>query len=167
MREIIRRACTVWKPDWQGKVLGRLSYVQGEKNSVFYEEKVREGRIISVSLAGDGGDRLSMLLFPQKNGIKREAPRGGTALCSFSAEEVREYSRVLGDHNGIHQTERPIVSGFQLLEAVLRAYPAESAEISFYYPIWSGETIYAVRQGETVQGYTDCLCFTVKTERKK
>ena len=114
-----------------------------------------------------GGDRLSMLLFPQKNGIKREAPRGGTALCSFSAEEVREYSRSLGDHNSIHQTERPIVSGFQILEAVLRAYPAESAEMSFHYPVRSGETIYAVRQGETVQGYTDCLCFTVKTETAK
>lgn len=162
MKEIIRKICTVWKPSWDGKVMGRISYTEGKRPSVSYTEKVREGRIISVTLSGDGGEKLSLLLFPLKEAERKEAPAGGTPLCSFSAEEVRAYSTALGDHNGIHQTERPIVSGFQILEALREAYGGKEISVSFHAPLRSGEILYTVKEGNKISGYTDSLCVTAE-----
>jgi len=75
-----------------------------------------------------------------KEGEKR--PDEAAFWKSFSADEVRAYSKALGDHNEIHYTEKPVVSGFQIFESVMEEYPSDGMKISFHHPVFSGEEVW-------------------------
>lgn len=92
-----------------------------------------------------------------KEGEKR--PDEAAFWKSFSADEVRAYSKALGDHNEIHYTEKPVVSGFQIFESVMEEYPSDGMKISFHHPVFSGEEVYLMEKDQKIEGYTDQLCF--------
>ena len=94
---------------------------------------------------------------PDRGGQKR--PDEAAFWKSFSADEVRAYSKALGDHNEIHYTEKPVVSGFQIFESVMEEYPSDGMKISFHHPVFSGEEVYLMEKDQKIEGYTDQLCF--------
>lgn len=112
------------------------------------------------SAAGKAGNFFELILSKPsapKEGEKR--PDEAAFWKSFSADEVRAYSKALGDHNEIHYTEKPVVSGFQIFESVMEEYPSDGMKISFHHPVFSGEEVYLMEKDQKIEGYTDQLCF--------
>lgn len=165
MHTIIEKLCTLWKPGWQGMVMGEMKYKKGNGNSRGrYEEAFSERRFVKVSVTDqDTGERISILLFPfSGNQGESPAPSEVRYWKTFTPEEVHAYSLSLGDHNEIHLTSHPVVSGFQLMEELMRLYPAESVKLRFHHPLYSGEPLYLREEGTGIQGFTDVLCFTME-----
>ncbi len=164
MEEIIRALCSLWKPEWQGMVMGELRYRRGADVGGPYRVTASGRRIVRVAADSDGGEHMELLLFPYKETSGKVVPEKGVPWRVFSAEEVRRCSRALGDHNGLHQTDRPVVSGFQIALALSGEAQASSFRLRFHQPIRSGETVYLLREGNRMQGMTDVLCFTYEWE---
>ncbi len=165
MKELIHELCRLWEPCWQGMVMGKLTYRKGtEKSGGNFISKVSHHPVLSFSvLEKESHESINILLFPFKE--KEEEKEGGKGKVwrSFTTHEVREYSRRMGDHNEIHQSSHPIVSGFQLAEALGEDFPFSSyMKIRFQHPVYSGETIRLEVDGPIILGYTDNLCFKVE-----
>lgn len=167
MKHLIEALCRLWDPAWQGMVMGKLTYKKGRgKGSGELISKVSHHPVLSISISDkESHEYMNILLFPFKE-MEGEKGRGdGKAWRSFTADEVREYSRRMGDHNEIHQSSHPVVSGFQLAEELGKDLPFSSClKIRFHHPVYSGETICLKANGPVILGYTDDLCF--KVERK-
>ena len=122
---------------------------------------IRDGKLLRVAVRGrKSGEFLELILSKPsapKEGEKR--PDEAAFWKSFSADEVRAYSKALGDHNEIHYTEKPVVSGFQIFESVMEEYPSDGMKISFHHPVFSGEEVYLMEKDQKIEGYTDQLCF--------
>ena len=74
-------------------------------------------------------------------------------------ERMSSRNSPLGDHNEIHYTEKPVVSGFQIFESVMEEYPSDGMKISFHHPVFSGEEVYLMEKDQKIEGYTNQLCF--------
>lgn len=165
MHRIIQKLCTLWKPEWQGMVMGELKYNTGNGISRGnFETSFSERRFIKLSVRDrDTGETISIILFPFSGNQKGlPAEPAGKYWKIFSPGEVRAYSRSMGDHNEIHQSSHPVVSGFQILEELAKLYPAESVRLRFHHPLCSGEPLYLKEEESRIQGFTDVLCFTME-----
>ena len=159
--DIFRALCKTWRPEWQGMVMAELSYAAGKRTAPL-DIQVKEGRLVKIVASyGEAGERMEMLLFHAKgNNRSYKMEREGDFWQSFDAPAVREFSLSLGDHNEIHQGERPIVSGFQLLWTLRQKISASSMKIRFHSSIYAGENVYVKQDEDAWKGYTDHLCFT-------
>jgi hypothetical protein len=161
MKEIMQALCREWKAEWQGLVMAELRYERGAGVAASYEINIKEGRMVRVAASAETGERMSMILLPLKKGKSdgtREAE--GEPWRVFSAEEVRGFSKGLGDHNEIHQGTHPIVSGFQILNALGEVVSAPSLRIRFHHPLYAGEMVSLAKEEGMVKGYAGALCFT-------
>ena len=161
MKDAVKAICRIWRPEWQGMLMGRLTYKTGNGENKAYEEIIRDGKLLRVAVRGrKSGEFLELILSKPsapKEGEKR--PDEAAFWKSFSADEVRAYSKALGDHNEIHYTEKPVVSGFQIFESVMEEYPSDGMKISFHHPVFSGEEVYLMEKDQKIEGYTNQLCF--------
>lgn len=163
MQQIMRALCRCWKPAWQGMVMAELAYRGGNGKPSGYRVAAKEGRLVRVSAEDAGsGECMRLILMPPRSGA--QAARGasgepGKRWRTFSAEEVRTFSAALGDHNIIHQGPRPIVSGFQMAEALSRDFPAASFTLRFQAPLYAGEEVRLVQEENEIRGYAGRLCF--------
>lgn len=165
---IMQSLCQVWKPEWQGMVMAELSYRRGQAAvSPSYRVTVKEGRLVRISALDDAtGEEMGMVLLPQKKGKAGEKTGPtGEPWRSFSADEVRNFSRSLGDHNAIHQGVCPIVSGFQLFSSLQEVDRFPSAKLRFYASIKAGEVVYLKRESQGWTGYTDTRCFSYEEKK--
>lgn len=160
MHAIIQSLCSLWRSSWQGMVMGELKYRKGSGGSGPYRVSASGRRIVRVSAVSPSGERMDLMLFPVAGfaGGGRKAA-SGAYWHTFSADEVRKYSASVGDHNEIHQTDSPIVSGFQIVEAMEGLEGKQDFRIRFHYPVRSGEAVSLRSEGKTVSGMTDVLCF--------
>lgn len=165
MHTIIERLCTLWKRSWQGMVMGEMKYKKGNGISRgVWDETISERRFVRLSVTDrDTGEMISILLFPF-TGSKEGSPvlGAGRYWKTFTPEEVHEYSLSLGDHNEIHLSSHPVVSGFQIMEELVRLYPSESLRLRFHHPLYSDEPLYLKEDDSKIYGYTDVLCFTME-----
>lgn len=160
MHAIIKSLCSLWRPSWQGMVMGELKYRKGPGGSGPYKVSATGRRIVRVYAVSPSEERMDLMLFPAAGfagGGRKEA--GGTYWHTFSADEVRRYSASAGDHNEIHQTDCPIVSGFQIAEGMAALEGAPDFRIRFHYPVRSGEAVSLRKEGKVIYGMTDVLCF--------
>ncbi len=165
MEKIMSALCRAWKPEWQGLVMAELRYEAGRGESVgTYEITISEKRLIRVAAASmETGEAMSMVLLPLRKGealAAAETESGGNPWRTFLAEEVRAFSSALGDHNEIHQGARPIVSGFQILNALRETISYPSLRIRFHQPLYAGEPVTLVKEAGALKGYAGALCFT-------
>ena len=160
MHAIIKSLCSLWRSSWQGMVMGELKYRKGSGGFGPYRVSASGRRIVRVSAVSPSGERMDIMLFLAAGfaGGGRKA-EGGAYWHTFSADEVRNYSASVGDHNEIHQTENPIVSGFQIAEEMAALEGEKDFRIRFHYPIRSGEAVSLLKEGKMVSGMTDVLCF--------
>ena len=160
MHAIIQSLCTLWRPSWQGMVMGELKYRRGGGSGGPYKVAASGRRIVRVSASSEAGERMELLLFPAA-GFAGGARAGeaGVSWHRFSADEGRRYSASLGDHNEIHQSERPIVSGFQIAEEMGALEGDRDFRIRFHYPIQSDEMVSLRKEGKAIYGVTDVVCF--------
>lgn len=164
MLEMMRALCRVWKAEWQGLVIAELRYERGEEGgAASYEVTVSERRLVKVAaVSKETGERMAMVLLPLRNHSSRGETETAEGMLwrKFSAEEVRDFSASLGDHNEIHQGARPIVSGFQILSALAERFPWRGMSIRFHQPLYAGEEIYVATDDGKVRGFSGGLCFT-------
>lgn len=160
MKEIMKALCGLWKEEWQGMVMGQLNYEKGEGacgGPYFVSASGR--RILKVSAFG-GNERMEILLFPFSHGEgKEKTGEKGRLWRTFSEGEVHAFSLSMGDHNGIHQARRPVVSGFQLAEALAEGRDFHTLRIRFHHPLYAGEAVYLKEEGKTFWGISEVLCF--------
>ncbi len=163
MKEIMEALCRTWKAEWQGLVMAELRYERGEEGVASYEVTVSERRLVKVAaVCKETGEQMMMTLLPLRNSMSRGETETaeGTLWRKFSAEEVRDFSANLGDHNEIHQGARPIVSGFQILAALAERFPWRGIIIRFQQPLYAGEDVYLSETDGKVRGFSGGLCFT-------
>ncbi|MDD3395629.1 MAG: MaoC family dehydratase [Acidaminococcaceae bacterium] len=78
----------------------------------------------------------------QPNG---DLPQGASYWRQFSAETIRAFSVAVGDTNGIHLTEYPIVQGFLLAEEFYKwAAQPRWLQLKFVHPVYAEQEIYLV-----------------------
>lgn len=138
MEELMKALCIAWKEEWQGMVMGVLRYSRGEGDTHGLCKVSCSGRRIVRVRVTKGTADMSILLFPPSEKAGKERNGQGSLWCRFSAEEVRSFSLSLGDHNEIHQTPRPVVSGFQIALALAEGKilkPLISASTIPYMPV--------------------------------
>lgn len=164
MKELMKALCTAWKEEWQGMVMGGLRYSRGE-GDIYGPCKVScSGRRIFRVRVTKGTADMSILLFPSSKKAGKERNGQGSLWCRFSAEEVRSFSLSLGDHNEIHQTLRPVVSGFQIVLALAEGKNFNTFHIRFHHPLYAGEAVYLEKEGKTIYGFSQVLCFEAVIE---
>ena len=165
MEELMKALCRAWEDEWQGMVMGELRYSKGEGETNGPCEISWSGRKIIRIRAVKGAGRMEILLFPFSGktvGKKREDK--GTWWHTFSEEEVRSFSLALGDHNEIHQSHRPVVSGFQIASALTKGKNFERLRIHFHHPLYAGDAVYLKQAGNRDYGSSDVLCFEAVME---
>ena len=164
MEELMKALCTAWKEEWQGMVMGALRYSRGEGDTHGLCKVSCSGRRIVRVRVTKGTADMSILLFPPSEKAGKERNGQGSLWCWFSAEEVRSFSFSLGDHNAIHQTLRPVVSGFQIALALAEGKNFNTFHIRFHHPLYAGETVYLKKEGKTIYGFSQVLCFEAVIE---
>ncbi|WP_299145940.1 MaoC family dehydratase [uncultured Dialister sp.] len=165
MEELMKALCTAWEDEWQGMVMGELRYSKGEGEADGPCEISWSGRKIIRIRAVKGTGRMEILLFPfsgKTEGKKREDK--GTFWHTFPAEEVRSFSLALGDHNAIHQSAHPVVSGFQTAYALTKGKNFERIRIRFHHLLYAGDAVYLKKEGNTFYGSSQVLCFEAVME---
>lgn len=148
MEELMKALCIAWKEEWQGMVMGVLRYSRGEGDTHGLCKVSCSGRRIVRVRVTKGTADMSILLFPPSEKAGKERNSQGSLWCRFSAEEVRSFSLSLGDHNEIHQTLRPVVSGFQIALALAERKNFKTFHIRFHHPLYAGEAVYLKRKGK-------------------
>lgn len=146
-------------------VMGEMKYKKGNGNSWGrYEETFSGIRFVKLSVTDqDTDERISILLFPfSGNQGGSPAPSEVRYWKTFTPEEVHTYSLGLGDHNEIHLSSHPIVSGFQLMEELVKLYPCERLKLRFHHPVYSGEPLSLKEEGLKIYGFTNVLCLTME-----
>ena len=164
MKELMKALCTAWKEEWQGMVMGGLRYSRGEGDTYEPCKVSCSGRRIFRVRVTKGTADMSILLFPPSQKAGKEWNGEGALWRRFSAEEVRSFSHSLGDHNAIHQTPRPMVSGFQIALALAEGKNFNTFHIRFHHPLYAGEAVYLKKEGKTIYGFSQVLCFEAVIE---
>ena len=164
MEELMKALCIAWKEEWQGMVMGVLRYSRGEGDTHGLCKVSCSGRRIVRVRVTKGTADMSILLFPPSENAGKERNGQGSLWCWFSAEEVRSFSFSLGDHNAIHQTLRPVVSGFQIALALAEGKNFNTFHIRFHHPLYAGEAVYLKKEGKTIYGFSRVLCFEAVIE---
>ena len=52
MKDAVKAICRIWRPEWQGMLMGRLTYKKGNGENKAYEEIIRDGKLLRVAVRG-------------------------------------------------------------------------------------------------------------------
>ncbi len=99
---------------------------------------------------------MVLLLPPHKkaNASAEPLPPHLTPWKTFSAEEISTAAHLVGDHNGIHQGDRPIAGGFLLLSSIAAREPGHKRyKIRFHAPVYAGEAVSLAEDTSSVLAY--------------
>lgn len=165
METCIKEICRIQKDEWNGLYMGKLIYRKGLKNCGPYVSRIKEKHLVDISVLGNDGEILKILLLKPIGIIPSEEklPENAKFWKIFSTSSVKEYSLSIGDHNSLHYRDLPVVSGFQLLsELSLNEEKFTDITMRFFYPIYANEKIYLERNKNVYSGWTSRKCFEVK-----
>lgn len=79
---------------------------------------------------------------PEKTQDEPEPKINKDFSLSFTDDEVHEFVSDVGDTNDIHQGEKPIVPGMEILEYLCLNNSWEKINLRFRHPVRAGETIF-------------------------
>ena len=81
----------------------------------------------------------------------------------ISKEEVYKFSKLIGDENYIHLTNKPVVQGMFLLNEIIKEIcNFKELEIKFTKPIFADEEIFLQKGEESILAYSNNkLCFKI------
>ena len=71
----------------------------------------------------------------------------------FSAAEIKDFVRQVGDTNRIHQGDCPVVPGLLLLKAVMDKYPDRDVELRFHQAVFAAETVWLQENGKGILAF--------------
>lgn len=181
MEDLIRKACGIWKAEWQGIFIGRIYYLRSKRGrrKIGPEEvsiETKENRIVTITCRKESEGQIveelkTVMIYPvmRREHRKKTVPSTGSIWRNFSKGEIWSFSRKTEDHNPIHLNEKPVVQGFLLLEHIVATFPnKEEYQISFHSPVLADENIYLQIQGESFSGYGKRdLYFTGTAEKRR
>ena len=52
MKDAVKAICRIWRPEWQGMLMGRLTYKKRNGENKAYEEIIRDGKLLRVAVRG-------------------------------------------------------------------------------------------------------------------
>lgn len=164
----LARALTgLWNAAWNGALMASLTYTVGEGNQGGSCQTSVSGRgqTLHLTAKSPDGARLAMVMIlppHKKQGVAPSAvPDHLTPWRTFSAEDIHNASDLVGDHNGIHQGDRPIAGGFLLMEAMAARYAGHKRyKIRFLSPVYAGEALALLEEEQGASAYAGGrLCF--------
>lgn len=164
MKEIMGALCRAWKPEWQGLVMAELRYEVGRGGSSRpYDITISEKRLVRLSASSkETGEAMSLVLLPLRGRLtETEEETAGRPWRRFTAKEVQDFSRSLGDHNELHQSAHPLVSGFHILFALKEMISAPALRLRFHQPLYADQMLWLAEEEGVVRGYAEgALRFT-------
>lgn len=125
--------------------------------------------------AADGAQTLTIHLLAPAHDADNHRPEATAAppasaivLHRYTAAEVLDFVRTVGDRNPVHRTAVPIVPGYQLLCTLAARVPASTYDLRLRAPVRAGQTVRIDCRGERVEGYTETAhVFTLTTSSQK
>ena len=173
--------------DWFRKLAGKFTVFSGydgyeiaqvelergiEENLSVCEEK-RQGRYVTLVLAKNGKEMTMKLIHPKENVAQipespMEKPRQmqtieiqseGTGKQSWSADDIQNFTKAVGDTNSIHQGEQAIVPGLLMMETMLLECEKQEMlwkkiKMRFYKPVAAAQPVRIIRQEAEVSART-------------
>ena len=171
--------------DWFRKLAGKFTVFSGydgyeiaqvelergiEENLSVCEEK-RRGRYATLILAKNGKEMAVKLIYPKETvaqipGSPMEEPHRmeeihleGAGKQSWSADDIQNFTKAVGDTNSIHQGEQAIVPGLLMMETMIfeleeKEIPWKKIKMRFYKPVAAAQPVQIIRQEEEVSART-------------
>jgi len=159
-RDLARMTAQLKGPRYEGALIGRAVWERRPGDTKGRPEVLRDVHGLMEVMAADASGRLTLVMMlghaaPVPKGSAGDAVHrlrllaAGSAasavisLC-FSAQDVHDFVRAVGDTNPLHAGPHPVVPGLAILEAAL-AHPALAgagrAELRFRGASFAGDTI--------------------------
>lgn len=182
----IQHFATFSGPRYDGSLILRLDYQRQQKapSVCHFVPKLLWARARFQELAVEAWEhgqclgRLTMkLFFPRRPAVQKMPTKTAAAECtkppagsffwrSFTAKEIREFSRQTGDKNPLHLDKRPIVQGLLLWrELFILLREPEKLQVTFQRLAYAAEAIYLKHEsmGSCCRGFSASgqLLFTV------
>ncbi len=171
--------------DWFRKLAGKFTVFSGydgyeiaqvelergiEENLSVCEEK-RRGRYATLILAKNGKEMAVKLIYPKETvaqipGSPMEEPHRmeeihleGAGKQSWSADDIQNFTKAVGDTNSIHQGEQAIVPGLLMLETMLLECEKQEMrwkkiKMRFYKPVFASQPVWTTREDREITART-------------
>lgn len=159
-RDLARMTAQLKGPRYEGALIGRIIWERRPGDTGGKMQVLRDQHGLLEVAAADLSGRLTLVMMlghaaPARSGkgshkerpltlrVDGPLPEGPLSF-SFSAEEVHDFVRAVGDTNSLHTGEEPVVPGLLIFETALR-HPAlagvSRAEMRFHGAFFAGETV--------------------------
>lgn len=91
MKDAVKAICRIWRPEWQGMLMGRLTYKKRNGENKAYEEIIRDGKLLRVAVRGrKSGEFLELILskpsVPKKERSGPMKPPSGNHFQQMKSE---------------------------------------------------------------------------------
>ncbi|HBZ65068.1 MAG TPA: hypothetical protein DEO89_11000, partial [Lachnospiraceae bacterium] len=158
---------------YDGYEIAQVELERGIEENLSVCEEKRRGRYATLMLAKNGKEMAMKLIYPKENvrqipGSPMEEPRQmqtteiqseGAGKQSWSADDIQNFTKAVGDTNSIHQGEQAIVPGLLMMETMIfeleeKEIPWKKIKMRFYKPVAAVQPVQIIRQEEEVSART-------------
>lgn len=169
------------KDSFQGAYIGKIkyeiyckekygeyfSYIEKENKNlviIVIEKKFKEKLLekLNIYLVNKRNNNSSKEHFVKEN-LDVNLEKNISFWRKISKEEVYKFSKLTGDENYIHLTNKPVVQGMFLLNEVIKGIDNfKELEIKFINPIFADEEIFLQKGERSILAYSNNkLCFKI------
>ncbi len=144
-------------------VIGRIRFyreggspettIRKRKKSALIEIRSKKGRLV-----------IHLLERNNTSDVKSEKPTMNNKEFwrRFTANEILDWVKKVGDNNPIHRTSKPIVPGYMMLLPWLDIFPKNDLDIRFRHAVRADENIFVARSEDVITAFTnDAFVFTL------
>ena len=165
------------KDSFQGAYIGKIKYeiYCKEKDGEYFSYIEKENKnlviiVIEKKFKEKLLEKLNIYLVKKKNNnsceedfVKENLEKNISFWRKISKEEVYKFSKLTGDENYIHLTNKPVVQGMFLLNEVIKGIDNfKELEIKFINPIFADEEIFLQKGERSILAYSNNkLCFKI------
>ena len=165
------------KDSFQGAYIGKIKYeiYCKEKDGEYFSYIEKENKnlviiVIEKKFKEKLLEKLNIYLVKKNNNnsceedfVKENLEKNISFWRKISKEEVYKFSKLTGDENYIHLTNKPVVQGMFLLNEIIKEIGNfKELEIKFIKPIFADEEIFLQKGDGIILAYSNNkLCFKI------
>ena len=160
---------------YDGYEIAQVELERGIEEKLSGCEEKRRGRYATLKLAKNGKE-IAMKLIHPKESVRQipgsrieeacqephqmeEIQSEGAGKQSWSADDIQNFTKAVGDTNSIHQGEQAIVPGLLMMETMIfeleeKEIPWKKIKMRFYKPVAAAQPVRIIRQEEEVTART-------------
>ena len=156
---------------YDGYEIAQVELERGIEEDISGCKEKRRGRYAILMLSKNGKQMTMKLIHPKETvaqipGSPLEEPHRmeeihleGAGKQSWSADDIQNFTKAVGDTNSIHQGEQAIVPGLLMMETMIfeleeKEIPWKKIKMRFYKPVAAAQPVQIIRQEEEVSART-------------